>query len=130
VEESKFIFPFEKLDVWQMSVNLTGYVLELLEKIPFNKHVRLVSQLEGAVASIAQNIAEGKGRQYKKEFLQYLSIAQGSLYETITLNEIFRRKKIFSEDESKEIRIRGEDIERKLNGLMNSIRGKKRDGSL
>lgn len=130
MEESKFIFPFEKLDVWQMSVNLTGYVLELLEKIPFNKHVRLVSQLEGAVASIAQNIAEGKGRQYKKEFLQYLSIAQGSLYETITLNEIFRRKKIFSEDESKEIRIRGEDIERKLNGLMNSIRGKKRDGSL
>jgi len=130
VEESKFIFLFEKLDVWQMSVNLTGYVLELLEKIPFNKHVRLVSQLEGAVASIAQNIAEGKGRQYKKEFLQYLSIAQGSLYETITLNEIFRRKKIFSEDESKEIRIRGEDIERKLNGLMNSIRGKKRDGSL
>ncbi len=130
MEESKFIFLFEKLDVWQMSVNLTGYVLELLEKIPFNKHVRLVSQLEGAVASIAQNIAEGKGRQYKKEFLQYLSIAQGSLYETITLNEIFRRKKIFSEDESKEIRIRGEDIERKLNGLMNSIRGKKRDGSL
>ena len=130
MEESKFIFLFEKLDVWQMSVNLTGYVLELLEKIPFNKHLRLVSQLEGAVASIAQNIAEGKGRQYKKEFLQYLSIAQGSLYETITLNEIFRRKKIFSEDESKEIRIRGEDIERKLNGLMNSIRGKKRDGSL
>ena len=130
MEESKFIFPFEKLDVWQMSVNLIGYVLELLEKIPFNKHLRLVSQLEGAVASIAQNIAEGKGRQYKKEFLQYLSIAQGSLYETITLNEIFRRKKIFSEDESKEIRIRGEDIERKLNGLMNSIRGKKRDGSL
>ena len=130
MEESKFIFLFEKLDVWQMSVNLIGYVLELLEKIPFNKHLRLVSQLEGAVASIAQNIAEGKGRQYKKEFLQYLSIAQGSLYETITLNEIFRRKKIFSEDESKEIRIRGEDIERKLNGLMNSIRGKKRDGSL
>ncbi|MDO8095070.1 MAG: four helix bundle protein [Candidatus Brocadiales bacterium] len=130
MEESKFIFPFEKLDVWQMSVNLTGYVLELLEKIPFNKHLRLVSQLEGAVASIAQNIAEGKGRQYKKEFLQYLSIAQGSLYETITLNEIFRRKKIFSEDESKEIRKRGEEIERKLNGLMNSIRGKKRNGSL
>lgn len=130
MEESKFVFPFEKLDVWQMSVNLTGYVLELLEKIPFNRHLRLVSQLEGAVASIAQNIAEGKGRQYKKEFLQYLSIAQGSLYETITLNEIFRRKKIFSEDESKEIRKRGEEIERKLNGLMNSIRGKKRDGSL
>ncbi len=130
MEEGRFIFPFEKLDVWQMAVDLAGYILELLEKIPFNKHLRLVSQMEGAVASIAQNIAEGKGRQYNKEFLQYLSIAQGSLYETITLNEIFRRKKIFSEDESKEIRKRGEEIERKLNGLMNSIRGKKRHESL
>lgn len=111
MEESKFIFPFEKLDVWQFAINLAGYVADLLEKIPFNRHLRLVSQLEGAVASIAQNIAEGKGRQYKKEFLQYLSIAQGSLYETITLNEIFRRKKIFSEEESKEIRKRGEEIE-------------------
>src|SRR3989337_3300858 len=126
---SNYIFPFEKLDVWQMAMELADYTLSLLERIPLNKYLRLVSQMEGAVASISQNIAEGKGRQYRKEFIQYLSIAQGSLYETITLNEIFRRKKIFSEDESKEIRIRGEDIERKLNGLMNSIRGKKRDGS-
>ena len=130
MEEGKFTFPFEKLDVWQMAVDLAGYVLALLEKIPFNKHLRLISQMEGAVASISQNIAEGKGRQYNKEFLQYLSIAQGSLYETITLNEIFRRKKIFSDEESNEIRKRGEGIERKLNGLMNSIRGKKRHESL
>ena len=68
MEESKFIFPFEKLDVWQMAVNLTGYVLELLEKILFNRHLRLVSQMEGAVVPIAQNIAEGKDADTKKNF--------------------------------------------------------------
>lgn len=113
-----------------MAVDLAGYILELLEKIPFNKHLRLVFQMEGAVPSIPQNIAEGKGRPYNKEFLQYLSIAQGFLYETITLNEIFLRKKIFSDAESKEIRKCGEEIERKLNGLMNSINGKKRHEGL
>ena len=82
--------------------------------------------MEAAVVSVAQNIAEGKGRQYKKEFVQYLSIAQGSLYETITLNEVFRRRKLFTEDESIEIRLKGEGIDRKLNGLMNSLRGRKR----
>jgi four helix bundle protein len=83
--------------------------------------------MEAAVSSISQNIAEGKGRQYKKEFIQYLSIAQGSLYETISLNEIFRRRSLFQEGEAKEIRRRCEEIDRKLNGLMNSLRGKKRN---
>jgi four helix bundle protein len=121
-----YIFPFEKLDVYQLALELADYVLGLLEPIPLNKHFRLVSQMEAAVVSVAQNIAEGKGRQYKKEFVQYLSIAQGSLYETITLNEVFRRRKLFTEDESIEIRLKGEGIDRKLNGLMNSLRGKKR----
>ena len=121
-----YIFPFEKLDVYQLTLELADYVLGLLEPIPLNKHFRLVSQMEAAVVSVAQNIAEGKGRQYKKEFLQYLSIAQGSLYETITLNEVFRRRNLFTEEESTEIRLKGEGIDRKLNGLMNSLRGRKR----
>jgi four helix bundle protein len=121
-----YLFPFEKLDVWQMALELADYVLGLLERIPSNKHFRLVSQMEGAVTSIPQNIAEGKGRQYKKEFIQYLSIAQGSLYEMITLNEVFKRRKLFSQEESKGIREQGEKIDRKLNGLINAIRGRKR----
>ena len=107
-------------------MELADYVLNLLEKVPYQKHLRLVSQMEGAVTSVSQNIAEGKGRQHKKEFIQYLSIAQGSLYETITLNEIFKRRKLFSETESQEVTRMGEGIDRKLNGLMNSLRGIKK----
>jgi four helix bundle protein len=122
---SEYIFPFEKLDVWQLSVDLAEYVLDLLEEFPPNKHLRLVGQMEAAVVSPPQNIAEGKGRQYKKEFIQYLHIAQGSLYEVVTLNEVFRRRKLFSEDDSQEVRNRCEKIDRKLNGLINSLRGTK-----
>ena len=121
-----YVFPFEKLDVYQMAVDLADYVLGLFERIPLNKHLRLVFQMEGAVVSVSQNIAEGKGRQYKKEFIQFLSISQGSLYETITLNEVFRRRKLFSEEDFLEVRTRGEEIDRKLNGLMNSLRGSRR----
>ncbi|OGP93223.1 MAG: hypothetical protein A2156_14045 [Deltaproteobacteria bacterium RBG_16_48_10] len=109
-----------------MAVDLADYVLGLLGRIPLNKHPRLISQMEGAVVSVSQNIAEGKGRQYKKEFIQFLSISQASLYETITLNEVFRRRKLFSEEDSLEVRARGEQIDRKLNGLMNSLRGNRR----
>jgi four helix bundle protein len=121
-----YLFPFEKLDVWQMAVDLAEYVLNLLEELNQNKHVRLISQMESAATSPAQNIAEGKGRQYKKEFVQFLHIAQGSVFEVVTLNEIFRRRKLFKEEEAQEIRNRCERIDRKLNGLINSLHGKER----
>ncbi len=123
---SDYVFPFEKLQVWQLSVDLAEFVLDLLDNFPKNRYFRLVGQMEAAVTSPAQNTAEGKGRQYKKEFIQFLHIAQGSLYEVVTLNEIFRRKKLFSDEESTEIRKRCEQIDRKLNGLINSLRGNKR----
>ncbi len=126
----RYVFPFEKLEVWQEAIALADCILQLLEHVPQGRHLRLVSQMEGAATSIAQNIAEGKGRQHWKEFLQYLSIAQGSLYETVTLNEVFRIRKLFDEGECVEIRRRAEHIDRKLNGLMNSVRGKKREESV
>ncbi|MDY6950444.1 MAG: four helix bundle protein [Thermodesulfobacteriota bacterium] len=122
----EYVFPFEKLDVWQLAVDLAEFVLDLLEKFPANKHLRLVSQMESAVTSPAQNIAEGKDRQYKKEFIQFLHIAQGSVYEVVTLNEVFRRKGLFHQEDAAEIRRRCEQIDRKLNGLINSLRGKSR----
>ena len=120
---SEYVFPFEKLEVWQLAVDLADYVLELLDSFPPNKHFRLIGQMEAAATSSSQNIAEGKGRQYKKEFIQYLHIAQGSLYEVVTLNEVFRRRKLFLEKDSQEVRNRCEKIDRKLNGLVNSLRG-------
>jgi len=123
-----FVFPFEKLEVWQLSVDLAEYVLDLLETIPSQRHMRIIGQMESSAISISQNIAEGKGRQHKKEFIQFLYIAQGSLFEVVTINEVFRRKKLFNENEALEVRDRCELIDRKLNGLINSIKGNKGKG--
>jgi four helix bundle protein len=122
-KDTGFVFPFEKLDVWQMAVELADKVLEALEALPLNKHLRLISQMEAAVVSVSQNIAEGKGRQYKKEFVQFLHIAEGSLYEMVTLLAVFRRRRLFNEEICRDFRLRCEAIDRKLNGLRNSLRG-------
>jgi four helix bundle protein len=59
---NNYLFPFEKLDVWQLAVELAEKVFYLLDKLPQNKHFRLISQMESAAVSPSQNIAEGKGR--------------------------------------------------------------------
>ena len=119
-----FKFPFTKLEVWQLAVDMADLVLERLEELPKNKYLRLIGQMEAAVCSIAQNIAEGKGRQYKKEFIQFLYIAEGSLFEVLTLTEIFTRRKLFKKEDAIDIENRAKVIDRKLNGLINSLRSR------
>lgn len=83
-------FSFENLEIWQKSVEFAKMVINLTEEITTSrKHYRLLEQLESASTSIALNIAEGKGRYSKREFIQFLYFARGSLYETITLLKIF-----------------------------------------
>jgi four helix bundle protein len=123
-DESGFVFPFERIEVWQLSVDLADFVIGLLESFPPNKHFRVIGQMEAAVSSISQNIAEGKGRQYNKEFIQFLYIAIGSLFEVLTLTEIFKRRGLFKEKEASEIRNKAKIIYRKTTALIKSVKGR------
>jgi len=123
-----FKFPFEKLEVWHLAIDFADIILELLDSLPSNKYLRLIGQMESAVASIPQNIAEGKGRQYKKEFIQFLYVSEGSLFEVLTLLEIFKRRRLVGEKEVLEIRKRAEMIDRKLHGLINALRSRSGEG--
>lgn len=85
---------FEDLEVWQKAVDFAVSVIDIAEIMNTNRnHCRLIEQLESSVTSISANIAEGKGRNSKREFIQYLYIARGSLFETITFLTIFYKKK-------------------------------------
>jgi len=122
IKEESFVFPFEKLEIWNLAVDFADFILELLESFPANKYLRLIGQMEAAVSSIAQNMAEGKGRQYKKEFIQFLYIAEGSLFEVLTLTELFKRRGLIKEEDDNAIRKQAETIDRKIHGLINSLR--------
>jgi four helix bundle protein len=71
---------YKDLQVWQKSMDLVDQVINLIDEIDTSrKHFRLIEQLESATTSIPLNIAEGKGRLSKKEFLHHLYIARISL---------------------------------------------------
>ena len=120
----KFEFPFEKLEVWQLAIDFADFIISLTDSLPQGKHIRLIGQMESAASSVAQNIAEGKGRQYKKEFIQFLYVAEGSLFEVLTLTVIFKRRGLIAEKDALTIRKRAELIDRKLHGLINSLRSR------
>jgi four helix bundle protein len=118
VEQSRY----RDLLVWQKSLNFADQVIELIDNLETSrKHYRLIEQLESAATSVQMNIAEGKGRNSHKEFLQFLYIARGSLFETLTLLEIFMLRAWINEDQFSELETRSNEIARMINGLIRKL---------
>ena len=80
--------PFKKLIVWQKAMELVKCVYALIKSFPAEERFALADQLRRAVVSIPSNIAEGNGRSSSHDYAHFLSIARGSLYETMTQIEI------------------------------------------
>ena len=75
---------FKELIVWQKSRALVKEVYLLTKKFPKDETFGLVQQVRRAVVSVASNIAEGSGRGTNTDFLHFLDIALGSVYEVET----------------------------------------------
>lgn len=98
-------------------------VYSILEKLPSDrKHYRLIEQMEAACAGIAMNIAEGKGRNSKKEFVQFLYYSRGSLFEVVTLLTIFHRRSWLAEFDFIALKTEAAEIGKMLNALITSIK--------
>jgi four helix bundle protein len=122
---TKVRFSFEDLEVWQKAIDFTDKVISFVEKIRADrKHFRLLEQIEASSASIAMNIAEGKGRYSKKEFVQFLYVARGSLYESITLLIIFHKRKWINDSDLEDAISFGNQIGKMLSSLIKSVKNK------
>jgi four helix bundle protein len=75
---------YKDLLVWQKGMELAKFVYQLSARFPVDERYGLISQIRRAAVSVPSNIAEGQARHTSKEFLQFLSHAQGSLAEVET----------------------------------------------
>ncbi|MCC6405315.1 MAG: four helix bundle protein [Candidatus Yanofskybacteria bacterium] len=75
---------YRDLLVWQKAFALVPLIYRLTSELPPAEQFGLVSQMQRASVSIPSNIAEGKKRGTKKDFAQFLRIANGSAAELET----------------------------------------------
>ncbi|MBA3035741.1 MAG: four helix bundle protein [Desulfobacterium sp.] len=113
---------YQDLEVWQKAMDLVIMCYKISGTFPKNEVYGLSSQLQRAAVSIPANIAEGRERRYSKEFLQYLSIAYGSLAEVETHIHIAKRLGYINENQFNETLGKTSEIGRMLNGLQKSIK--------
>ena len=116
--------PHKKLDVWKLSMDLVTAIYKLTDNFPEKEIYCLTNQIRRAAISIPSNIAEGAARNTKREFVNFLHIAQGSLSELDTQIEIAKKLGYLKENDWKsldEVMIR---IDKMLSGLINNVKRK------
>jgi len=109
---------YKELDVWIKSRSLVKEIYIVTSSLPKEEIYSLVSQMRRAAVSVTSNIAEGYGRQYRKETIQFLHISRGSLYEMETQLYICTDLNYLSEEKVNTIILLIEETRKLLNGLI------------
>ena len=94
---------YKKLVVWQKADELAKAVYRATKDFPKEELYGLTSQLRRATLSVPTNIVEGYARKGKKELLQFLNMALGSLAETEYLLDFVLSLGYFKQDEHKNL---------------------------
>lgn len=114
-------FPFEKLEVYQLAVDFGTVVYQATRDFPGDERFGLTNQIRRAAVSVSLNIAEGRGRGGDKEFVRFLMIARGSLFEVIAASQLAHQLSYLTPEEHQVIREDAQKLNAKLMALIKSL---------
>ena len=113
---------FRNLLIWQKSIALTTKIYASTKNFPKEEIYGLTSQIRRSAVSIPSNIAEGFGRDSNKEYLRFLNISMGSLFEMQTQLEIAKNIEYLTEEEFNNLYEDSREVERMLVSFVNKIK--------
>ena len=109
------------LVVWQKAMDLVTGVYEASKVFPRDEVYGLTNQMRRAAVSVPANVAEGQGRRSKKEFVNFLENARGSLLELDTHLDLAWRLGYLELAKYSMLREQVEEVGRVLNGLLRAL---------
>lgn len=102
-------------------MGLVELVYRATAGFPDAERYGLVSQLRRAAVSVPSNVAEGYGRGTSQDYLRFLRLARGSLFETDTQILIAHRLGYLNDTTLEDLQGQINDVGRVLAGLIKSI---------
>lgn len=113
---------FRKILVWEKSISLVTKIYKTTSSFPKEEIFGLTSQIRRSSVSIPSNIAEGSGRESTKDFLRFLYISLGSIFEMQTQLEIAKNITYIKEEEFNNLYEDSREIERMLASLIRKLK--------
>ena len=112
---------YRDLLVWQKSMILVTDVYKLSKLFPDNEYYGLMPQMRRCAVSIPSNIAEGYGRNSTSDYVRFLHVASGSLYELQTQAEITLNLRYLKKSDFDKLYESSREIERMLSSLIRKL---------
>jgi four helix bundle protein len=119
--DAKGFFDFEKLTVYQRTLEFADLVFSLCRKMAPEYRSSVADGLQRAVVSISNNIAGGAGKLSHREKIKYFSYALDSAKECVPPLTIARRQEQISDGELASGRDHCETICKMLVKLIQSV---------
>ena len=113
---------WKDLQVWKVAHQAVLRIYGITKHFPADERFRLTDQLCRAAASVPANLAEGKGRNSLREYLQFLSVARGSVEEVKYFLLLAHDLGYLKAKDYEEISGEYDRVGKMLNGLMTSLR--------
>ncbi len=117
---------YRDLIVWQKAIDLVVNLYKESELLPKEENYGLTSQIRRSIVSVPSNIAEGYGRNSTNDYLRFLHIASGSLYEFQTQLTICNRLNYMSDKVYKSLYSLSFELEKMLSSLITKIKSSNR----
>jgi len=89
-------FRFQDLKIWQLAIDIADELFDIADELEKKKLYRFAEQLRASGMSMSNNIAEGSGSSYKKEFKNFLNIARRSTFENANILIILERRNLIN----------------------------------
>ena len=105
---------YRDLIVWQKSMDMVREIYRITKTFPNDERFGLVGQLRRAAVSVPSNIAEGYSRNSTQDYVRFLRMATGSLYEIQTQLEISFEENFFTKQDYENISVLIMEIEKML----------------
>ena len=112
---------YTELFVWQKSMELVTAIYKDTQGFPKEEVYGITSQIRRSAASIPSNIAEGFGRRSQQDFIRFLKISMGSLFELQTQLRISKNIKFLDKPRFDKLFDDTREIERMLSSFIQSI---------
>ncbi len=115
---------YRDLLVWQKGMALVSRVYLQTRTFPKEELFGLTAQIRRSAVSVPSNIAEGFGRYSTPDYLRFLQIAVGSLFELLTQLEIARNQEYLAIPDFEKLFSEGQEIERMLASLIAKLKAR------
>jgi len=115
-------FRFQDLEIWQLAIEIADELFDVADELEKKRLYRFAEQLRAAGMSMSNNIAEGSGSSFNKEFKKFLNVARRSTFENANILILLHKRNLITDERLERLLDKLDHLCRKITNFQGSMK--------